>query len=88
MNWRKVMSALWRASSITLAAALVSLALGRFLDSGSGSDGGANIGAGIVVLLGWGLGVLGVLILVGAIVGDVAKAQPKRGRNHEDERPG
>jgi hypothetical protein len=79
------MSPMWRASSITLAVALVSLGLGQYLDSQSPADGGANIGSGFLVMVGWGVGVLGVLILASAIVGDLARAEPKRDRQDENE---
>ena len=79
------MSPMWRASSIAFAVALISLALGQYLDSQSGAGGGANIGAGFIVMLGWGVGVLGVLILASAIVGDLARAQRKRDRYDENE---
>lgn len=76
---------MWRASSITLAVALISLAFGQYLDSQSDVGGGANIGAGFLVMLGWGVGVLGVLILASAIVGDLARAEPKRDRYDKNE---
>jgi hypothetical protein len=79
------MSPMWRASSITLAVALISLALGQYLDSQTGAGEGANIGAGFLVMLGWGVGVLGVLILASAIVGDLGRAQPKRDQYDKNE---
>lgn len=79
------MSPLWRASSITLAVALAALALGQYLDSQSRTGGGANIGAGFLVLLGWGVGALGLVLLSSAIVGDLARTDPRRDRHDEDE---
>jgi hypothetical protein len=79
------MSPMRRASSITFAVALASIGLGQYLDSQSDPGAGANIGAGFVVMLGWGIGVLGVLILAGAIVGDLAGARPERDRHDESE---
>jgi hypothetical protein len=38
-----------------------------------------------LVMVGWGVGVLGVLILASAIVGDLARAEPKRDRQDENE---
>jgi hypothetical protein len=38
-----------------------------------------------LVLLGWGIGGLGVLILAGAVVGDMARAEPRRDRQDENE---
>jgi hypothetical protein len=72
------MSPMWRASSIILAVALISVASGQYLDLRSDPAEGANIGAGFLVMLGWGIGVLGVLILAGAIIGDLSRDRPKR----------
>jgi hypothetical protein len=69
------MSPLWRVSSITLAVSLILVVLGDYLDSHWNPTGGANVGAAFLVVVGWGVGALGVLFLVSAIVGDLARAQ-------------
>jgi hypothetical protein len=76
---------MWRVSSITLAGALICLVLGQYLESQSDAGGGANIGAGFLVLLGWGVGVLGLLLLAGAIVSDLARTEPNRERPGQNE---
>jgi hypothetical protein len=77
---KRIMSPMWRASSITLALALISAASGHLLNLRSDPEGGANIGAGLLVMLAWGIGVLGVLMLVGAIIGDFSRARARGGR--------
>lgn len=77
------MSSLWRASSLTLAVAFVLLVSGQYLDSQTAAGAGANIGAGFLVLLGWGVGAVGLMVLVGAIVGDRSRARSPRDRSDE-----
>ncbi|MHA6627857.1 hypothetical protein ACU61A_20665 [Pseudonocardia sichuanensis] len=79
------MSPMWRVSSITFAVSLISIGLGEYLDSQTATGAGANIGAGFLVMLGWGIAVLGVVILVHAVVGDLARDRPGRDRYDESE---